>query len=431
LNAFVTGSLTPTSLPTLSLQRAWASSNAHAYCAGFPLDPILRTGSKLLQQLKLYSVESILVSYDPFRFTILQLMGVADTPVDWTEVDKAPLEGADVDETFRWIWFYWSRLQLAYYFGELEIADRIVEPFHTLSAIDTSYIVTSIRCYFSGLTASGMTRRTGKKKYRRRARKATREMEKIMRSRGLNNLHRYLLMQAELLACEKKRKGSDIKRAYDKAIASAGKVGFTQDAALGNELAGEYFLTLGDEFWTKHYFTRAHELYHEWGAKAKSDHLLDTRGAYIDISPQLRRRSTMTSSLKHWVSGEDSEIHKSVNLDLMSGHTPVTEFSASHQTDVTDQRSSSFSVSQISALTTPSALPGGGGGYVNPVDNWSGCLIRNNSSSLREIGSPEGRRSSRASLGSTASSTRSLGKRLKSFLPKLVDEPIDEVSELL
>ena len=256
---------------------------AHAYCAGFPLDPIYRNGSKLLQQLKSYSVESILVSYDPFRFTILHLMGVADAPVVWTEIDKTPIKGAGVNETFRWIWIYWSRLQLAYYFGKLEIANRIVEPFHTISAIDTSYIVTSIRCYFSGLTACGMMRKTGKEKYKRRARKATREMKKIMRSRGLNNLHRYLLMRAELLACEEK-KGSDIKVAYEKAIASAGKVGFTQDAALGNELAGEYFLTLGDTFWTNHYFTRAHELYLEWGAKAKSDHLLDTRGAYIENS---------------------------------------------------------------------------------------------------------------------------------------------------
>jgi hypothetical protein len=410
LLAFVACSLMPAFLLTLSLQRAWASSTVHAYCAGFPLDQILRTSSKLLQQLKLYSVEAILVMYDAFRFTILHLMGVADTPVDWTEIGKAPIEGAGMSETFRWIWYYWSRLQLAYYFGKLEIVNRIVEPFHTLSAFDTSYIVTSIRCYFSGLTACGMMRRTGKEKYKRRARKATREMEKIMRSRGLNNLHRYLLMRAELLACEKK-KSSDIKKAYEKAIASAGKVGFTQDAALGNELAGEYFLTLGDTFWTKHYFTRAHELYQEWGAKAKSDHLLDTRGEYIEISPSIQRISTVTSSLRHWVSGEESDIHKSVNLDLMSGHTPSTPL----------QSSSAFSVtSYISTLTTPSGLSDHGGSNVNQTENWSSMLNRSNSSSL-------------------SSSSRSLGKRLKSFRSKNserrksavpVDASIDEESEL-
>jgi hypothetical protein len=74
-----------------------------------------------------------------------------------------------------------------------------------------------------------------------------RDMEKVMSSkRGLNNLHRYLLMQADMMTCSSSNSGKTqdtVKASFDKAITMAGKAGFRQDAALGNELAGEYLVT--------------------------------------------------------------------------------------------------------------------------------------------------------------------------------------------
>ena len=405
--------------------RAWAALNVHAYTAGYPLESIIQTSSKLLQQLKQYSVEAILVSFFPFRFTLLQLMGSAESPIDWNELKTLPSAGANPSEAFRWIWFFWSRLQLAFYFGKLELADKLVEPFRVLSAIDTCYIVVSIRVFFSGLTASGMARRCGKRKYFRRAMRSTAEMRKIMRTRGLNNLHRYLLMQADLAACCK-RKRRTIKDLYDKAIAAASKAGFVQDAALGNEMAAEYFLSVNDGFWSKHYFTRALELYLEWGARAKVDHLLQTRGDYINVNNGGRRRSSIPSSIKHWVSGDDSQIHNSLNLDLLSGQTPLTEFSSTSRSHLPslhhENENFSFLDSHASSLTVPSALPGGrrfGATQRSPpVSSFRSHFLPG--SSTLSMGSVEGRISSMKKVENSTGINLPLRKRiLASFASKV------------
>jgi hypothetical protein len=221
-------------------------------------------------------------------------------------------------ETFRRSWWCWARLQLAYYFGELEVADKIYYPFLKFSAVDKSYIVTSMRVFFSGLAASGLYRTTGKRMYRNRAREMIKDMEKMMSSkRGLNNLHRYFLMQADLMACSSSKSGEKqhtVKVAFDKAIAMAGKAGFRQDAALGNELAGEYLLTTREDnkFWTEFYFSRAYDLYKEWGADAKADQLKTKRGDSIKDFICNRNANTSTR-LRRLVSGDDSFMHESVN----------------------------------------------------------------------------------------------------------------------
>jgi hypothetical protein len=89
---------------------------------------------------------------------------------------------------------------------------------------------------------------------------------------------------------------------------------------LGNELAGEYLLTTGEDskFWTEFYFSRAYDLYMEWGADAKAYQLKTKRGQLIKESLCNRRTSTTSSSLRHLVSGDDSYIHKSVRLELLT-----------------------------------------------------------------------------------------------------------------
>jgi hypothetical protein len=295
----------------------------HAYSAGFPLEAIQSTAAKLFHQLKQYRVKAILSLFIPVNFTYHKLMGISDEPLDWDYLDKMSVRGkASFDETFRNSWWCWSRIQLAYYFGELEIADKIYRPFNRFSAVDTAFIMATIRIFFSGLVASAMYRKTGKRMYRSRAKKMIRDMERILsKMRGLNNLHRYLLMQADLLAAEKGKDSDRVKGAFDKAIGAAAKAGFRQDAALGNELAGEYFVAIGDTFWPEVYFSRSYDLYLEWGANAKAEQLKGKRLEYIKESLGNSRNKSTSSSLRHWVSGEDSSIHKSVNLELLTGHS--------------------------------------------------------------------------------------------------------------
>jgi hypothetical protein len=51
--------------------RSWASCGAHGYTSGFPLDAVKKAGRMMEKQLQLYKVESIYVTFKPFRFTVL------------------------------------------------------------------------------------------------------------------------------------------------------------------------------------------------------------------------------------------------------------------------------------------------------------------------------------------------------------------------
>jgi hypothetical protein len=121
------------------------------------------------------------------------------------------------------------------------------------SAVDFSYIVPSIRVFFTGLTMSSLVLKTGKREYKRLAKQSTMEMKKLMRNKEINNLRRYILMEACLSALKKYSPGSSLPNA-----ASCVKLGLrkAQDKEGSVQLAGEYFLTTDEDDWCTSYFTR-------------------------------------------------------------------------------------------------------------------------------------------------------------------------------
>ena len=152
---------------------------------------------------------------------------------------------------------------------------------------------TTTRKFFIGLVAIELFRETKKWKYKKLATKMADRLEGLAKKGAINCFHKYLILKAELLAT----KGSvddvksfdsvdDIRRVYDKAIATSQRAGFSQDAALACEKAGEYFYRLResgeDTFWPEVCLSRAHRLYSEWGATAKANELLKRRTSFID-----------------------------------------------------------------------------------------------------------------------------------------------------
>ena len=146
-------------------------------------------------------------------------------------------------------------------------------------------------------------------------------MKGIVKNKGINNLHRYLLMKAEITACVSKD-SKKAKDCYDAAISAASRAGFRQDAALGNELAAEYMLSNGDELWPCHYFTASHALYRDWGANAKADQLLRSRGSYIRL---VHIPSSSTFETRSLAYGDENCIHFRVNLDMLSGKKTLND----------------------------------------------------------------------------------------------------------
>lgn len=289
---------------------SWFHINIRAYAAGYPLGPVEKSGAELVEQLQLYGIDSILSWVLEVRVPIQYLTGRADKPLNWDEIEQVCTVVHDSSETYRLRFAYMGRLELAIFFRELDVANRIAERVASVAPHDYStYLGLTQRIYFSGLAASGMARKTGLRKYKKRARAFATEMRRLTRANGPNTLHKALMLEADLLAC-KSQNVAKVQDAYDEAIASAIKAGHTNLAALGSEIAAEYFVENGDELSARKYFSEARDLYRHWGATAKVEELIATHGTLIEASTTETNSSTL-------------------DLDVLLGRTPRTKLPVS------------------------------------------------------------------------------------------------------
>ncbi|MEM9541252.1 MAG: ATP-binding protein, partial [Cyanobacteria bacterium P01_E01_bin.42] len=127
-----------------------------------------------------------------------------------------------------------------------------------------------------------------KKQYLKKVTAHQKLMKKWAYHAPMNFQHKYDLVEAE----KYRILGSANEAAplYDRAIAGAKANGYIQEEALANELAAEYYNTLGRKNIAKVYMTDAYYGYIRWGAKAKVKDL-DQR------HPDLISRSVQESTL--------------------------------------------------------------------------------------------------------------------------------------
>jgi len=94
-----------------------------------------------------------------------------------------------------------------------------------------------------------------------------RQMETWVDNCPENCLHKYCLVNAEIARVrDNPEKAMDW---YDEAIVSAKEHDFIQNEAIGNELAGRFWLTRGKSKIARIYIQEAHYGYQQWGAKHK------------------------------------------------------------------------------------------------------------------------------------------------------------------
>jgi hypothetical protein len=100
------------------------------------------------------------------------------------------------------------------------------------------------------------------------------KLENVVGSGNVNCHHMMLLLWAELASLHSRSDPEKVQRANGDAIMAAGKLGFMHHQAVGNELAGFYFLgQRKDRAWASTYLSRARELFDQWGAKSKVQHM--------------------------------------------------------------------------------------------------------------------------------------------------------------
>lgn len=161
------------------------------------------------------------------------------------------------------------RMMLGYFFRDLDLAGEMEDLIFSnpLQLATKNHQV--MTCYFyGGLTAIALYGRTGRRNHRVRARKSIKGFETPVRAGAVNCYDMLLFLYAEETLV--KQKDTDIiKQAYDKAIASSSRSGFTHHAALANERAGLFFLGRNDKEWGEFYLAQAFQLYTELGTMAK------------------------------------------------------------------------------------------------------------------------------------------------------------------
>ncbi|MEZ2229735.1 MAG: AAA family ATPase [Microcoleus sp.] len=131
----------------------------------------------------------------------------------------------------------------------------------------------------------------------------------------MNYQHKY-----ELVEAEKARVLGDKDRAiefYDRAIENAAAQGYIQEEALANELAAEYYLSLGREKVAKTYMTDAYYGYIRWGANAK---VADLEERYPQLIVRMPEIDTYLGSNNFTLTATSStviESQKSLDFDTV------------------------------------------------------------------------------------------------------------------
>ncbi|MEH2195795.1 MAG: AAA family ATPase [Nostoc sp.] len=107
-----------------------------------------------------------------------------------------------------------------------------------------------------------------------------------------NHLHRFYLVEAERYrVLGQKLEAMDY---YENSIAKSQENGFLQEEALGYELAGKFYQSLGKELIHQTYITKAYYAYIRWGAIAKVKYL---ESKYVFLVGQTTTIETTTSKI--------------------------------------------------------------------------------------------------------------------------------------
>ena len=258
---------------------AAAYSVMYFFC-GLPLGPFLDDSAAFSKQMTRYSQG---ISFSPvlvYRQGALNLMGRCDNPVILTGEamnEEEFLRDEKIVNVVGTLQTFWTVAnQLAYYFDDVDYAGEMAEKMWQRSRDNdgTQFYVPTNFMFFA-LTALELSKRTGKRAFRRQARKQTKGLEGWVKRDALNTQHKLILVYAER-ATQTEIDPEKVKSMFDEAIVASSRSGFTQDAALANERAGRYFVERNDSCLASSYLARSQELYGEWGAVGKVEHIRKT-----------------------------------------------------------------------------------------------------------------------------------------------------------
>ncbi|MDJ1180316.1 AAA family ATPase [Roseofilum sp. BLCC_M91] len=206
--------------------------------------------------------------------SILNLQGLGECPSILSgkalvEAEFLPVLTAAHD-WFGLYLFHLYKLMLAYFFGEIELAQE--QAVTTRQYLIAGVGMVSEPAFYFYDALSVLADSTGEPEALERVEQnQTQLQEQWARHAPMNHQHK-----VDLIAAEKARVLGNKAEAialYDRAIAGAKENEFLQEEALANELAAKFYLDWGKKTVASSYMTDAYYAYARWGAKAKTDQL--------------------------------------------------------------------------------------------------------------------------------------------------------------
>ncbi len=213
---------------------------------------------------------------EPLIQTVANLLGENDDPARLTGAyfDEKPDFSAILGQNDRSRMFasFVYKMILAYLSGDMLRATEYAvhaEPF--IDAARAS-LFEPLHSFFLGLANVALYRGTSRRGGQMRVADAhRRKLRRLTRLVPVNFEHRYLLLDAEILAV--RGKSMEAIARYDEAILAALENGHPHEAALANELCGRYWLARGQAKTGLIYLQSALEGYREWGCVLKERQL--------------------------------------------------------------------------------------------------------------------------------------------------------------
>jgi len=159
------------------------------------------------------------------------------------------------------------------YFGEFELgADLALKRGNVYAKKAPGAPLAMPDTFHQGVSLFAMARKTKKRKYTKNARKAASTLRSLAKQGNPNVNHYVALLDAENAALS--RDADKASQLYARAVTTAARTGFVQDAALASERFGEFLLyDVGDKERAAFRMEEAVRFYSDWGAGKKADML--------------------------------------------------------------------------------------------------------------------------------------------------------------
>jgi len=176
------------------------------------------------------------------------------------------------ENNFRYACYSYILLGMVeYIFGNYELAAEMLQKRWDMEK-KTSKMpgYRGLATFYECLICVAMARKQEKDKWVSRAGTARSKLEEFSKYGEINYENKCLLLQAEMFDVEGHSENAS--NMYDAAIAAAERNDFIHEQAIANERAGDFYQRHGDSK-SYHYYGKAHDLYRQWGAFGKVEHL--------------------------------------------------------------------------------------------------------------------------------------------------------------